>query len=197
MQRAETRRGDDEDDDDDLSRLRERRMLEMRKAQGRREELALRGHGEYREIYDEKAFFAEMKNTERMVCHFFRNNWPCKVMDKHLGILCKQHFETKFVKIDAEKSPFLVDRLKIWMLPTLALIKNEKTVDYVVGFDDLGGTDDFTTDILEGRLASAGIVQESASAAMRTLAMAQQKPSSVRASTIQRTDSDEDSDFDD
>ncbi len=118
-------------------------------------------------------------------------------MDKHLGILCKQHFETKFVKIDAEKSPFLVDRLKIWMLPTLALIKSEKTVDYVVGFDDLGGSDDFSTDVLEGRLASAGIVQESASAAMRTLAMAQQKPSSVRASTIQRTDSDEDSDFDD
>ena len=78
-QRAETRRGDDADDDDDLSRLRERRMTEMRKAQGRREELARRGHGEYREILDEKAFFAEMKNTERMVCHFFRNNWPCKV----------------------------------------------------------------------------------------------------------------------
>ena len=53
----------------------------MRKAQGRREELARRGHGEYREILDEKAFFAEMKNTERMVCHFFRNNWPCKVGD--------------------------------------------------------------------------------------------------------------------
>lgn len=23
-------------------------------------------------------FFAEMKGEERMVCHFFRNNWPCK-----------------------------------------------------------------------------------------------------------------------
>lgn len=40
------------------------------------------------------------------------------------------------------------------MLPTLALIKHEKTVDYVVGFDDLGGSDDFSTAVLAGRLES-------------------------------------------
>ena len=33
------------------------------------------------------------------------------------------------------------------MLPTLALIKHEKTVDYVVGFDDMGGKDDFNTQV--------------------------------------------------
>jgi hypothetical protein len=38
-----------------------------------------------------------------------------------------------------------VDKLKVWMLPTLALIKAEKVIDYVVGFDELGGKDDFTT----------------------------------------------------
>ena len=27
------------------------------------------------------------------------------------------------MQIDAEKSPFLVEKLKIWMLPTLACIK--------------------------------------------------------------------------
>lgn len=37
--------------------------------------------------------------------------------------------------------------MKVWMLPTLALIKREKTVDYVVGFDDLGGKDDFSTGV--------------------------------------------------
>jgi len=68
-----------------------------------------------------------------------------QVMDKHLQELCQLHLETKFVRIDAEKSPFLTERLKIWMLPTLALVKNEKVLDYVVGFDDLGGKDDFTT----------------------------------------------------
>ena len=38
-----------------------------------------RGHGEYREILGEKDFFAEVKGEERVVCHFFRENWPCKV----------------------------------------------------------------------------------------------------------------------
>lgn len=48
-------------------------------------------------------------------------------------------------QINAEKAPYLTDKLKVWMLPTLALIKSEKVIDYVVGFDDLGGKDDFST----------------------------------------------------
>lgn len=55
-----------------------------------------------------------------------------QVMDKHLSILAKQHIETRFVKINAEKSPFLAEKLKIIVLPTLALIKNAKVDDYVV-----------------------------------------------------------------
>ena len=53
-------------------------------------------------------------------------------MDKHLAILAKKHIETRFVKINAEKSPFLAEKLKIVVLPTLALIKNAKVDDYVV-----------------------------------------------------------------
>lgn len=55
-----------------------------------------------------------------------------QVMDKHLSILAKQHIETRFVKIQAEKSPFLAEKLKITVLPTLALIRNAKVDDYVV-----------------------------------------------------------------
>ncbi len=156
-----------------------------------------RGHGEYREV-DEKDFFKEMKGEERMVCHFFRNNWPCKVMDKHMRILAAKHIETKFVCVDAEKAPFLTDRLKIWMLPTLALIKHEKTTDYVAGFDELGGKDDFKTELLAQRLAAAGIIHADEDYAKP----AAQAPSrSIRSATdsqrYQRTESDEDSDFDD
>ncbi|KAK9827321.1 hypothetical protein WJX81_004776, partial [Elliptochloris bilobata] len=86
------------------------------------EEWLVRGHGEYREIAGEKEFFAEVKGEERVVCHFFRENWPCKVMDKHMEILARKHIETKFIKIHAEKSPFLTERLRVWMLPTLALV---------------------------------------------------------------------------
>jgi hypothetical protein len=61
-------------------------------------------------------------------------------------------------QMQAEKCPFLTDRLGIWMLPTLAIVRNEKTEDYVVGFDELGGSDDFETETLRQRLAAAGAV---------------------------------------
>lgn len=58
-------------------------------------------------------------------------------------------------QIHAEKSPFLTERLRVWMLPTLALVKLGKTVDYVVGFAELGGSDDFGTDVLAARCAGS------------------------------------------
>ena len=84
-----------------------------------------------------------------------------------------------------------MDKLKIWMLPTLALVRNEKTVDYVVGFDDMGGKDDFPTSVLAARLCAAGLLFEDAAAA------AKPAPSrGLRQGGFQRTASDEDSDFD-
>jgi hypothetical protein len=77
-------------------------------------------------------------------------------MDKHLTSLARRHLPTKFLRVDAERAPFLVDRLRVWMLPTVALIRAEKVVDYVVGFDDLGGKDDFATEVLEERMARCG-----------------------------------------
>nr|KJB32293.1 hypothetical protein B456_005G233900 [Gossypium raimondii] len=119
-------------DHDDLEAIRERRLQQMKKMAEKRSRWIGLGHGEYSEIPAEKDFFSIVKASERVVCHFYRENWPCKVMDKHLSALAKQHIETRFVKIQAEKSPFLAERLKIVVLPTLALIKNAKVDDYVV-----------------------------------------------------------------
>lgn len=86
-------------------------------------------------------------------------------MDKHLSVLARRHMPTKFLRVDAEKAPFLVERLRVWMLPTVALVRSEKVVDYVVGFDDLGGTDDFPTEALEERMARVGALDMDAAAA--------------------------------
>ncbi|KAI4367586.1 hypothetical protein MLD38_023308 [Melastoma candidum] len=145
-------------DVDDIEALRERRLLQMKKMAEKKQRWISLGHGDYTEIPSEKDFFTAVKTSDRVVCHFYRENWPCKVMDKHLSILSKQHLETRFVKIQAEKSPFLAERLKIVVLPTLALIKNAKVDDYVVGFDQLGGTDEFSTEELEERLAKSKII---------------------------------------
>lgn len=97
------------------------------------------------------------------------------------------------MKIHAEKSPFLAERLKIVVLPTLALIKNAKVDDYVVGFNELGGTDEFSTEELEERLAKSNIIVfegESSTSRFKS------KPSSNNRSIRQSRNGD-DSDSDD
>ncbi len=66
-------------DEDDLDRLRERRIKQLKQQAVRRQQWLARGHGEYQDIPAEKEFFAAMKGEERMVCHFYRENWPCRV----------------------------------------------------------------------------------------------------------------------
>lgn len=84
--------------------------------------------------------------------------YRCKILDRHLVILSKKHLETKFLKLNVEKAPFLCERLRIKVIPTLALVKDGKTQDFVVGFSDLGNTDDFTTETLEWRLGCSDIL---------------------------------------
>ncbi|KAG7010726.1 Thioredoxin domain-containing protein 9-like protein [Cucurbita argyrosperma subsp. argyrosperma] len=172
---------------DDLEALRERRLQQMKKMAEKRSRWISLGHGEYSEIPVEKDFFSIVKASDRVVCHFYRDNWPCKVMDKHLGILAKQHIETRFVKINAEKSPFLAEKLKIVVLPTLALIKNAKVDDYVVGFDELGGTDEFSTEELEERLAKCQVIFYEGESSINASKSNAQTRRSVRQST--RSDS--------
>ncbi|WOL05530.1 thioredoxin domain-containing protein [Canna indica] len=97
---------------DDLETLRERMLQQMKKMAEKRSRWISLGHGEYSEI-PEKEFFAAVKASDRVVCHFYRENWPCKVMDKHMNILAKQHIETRFLKVHAEKSPFLTEKLRM------------------------------------------------------------------------------------
>eukprot|EP00958_Prasinococcus_capsulatus_P012830 scaffold1298_cov382-Prasinococcus_capsulatus_cf.AAC.8 len=169
-------------DEDDIEAIRQRRLAAMKKQRQKAEEwrvcwagcrtqpsrasmaeaacraanVQAAGHGTYRTLVNEpldKEFFTEAK-SERFVCHFYRENWPCKVMDKHLGELAPQHIETKFVKIHAEKCPYVTEKLGIQVLPTLALCKNGKVVDYIVGFNELGNVDDFPTERLRLALAA-------------------------------------------
>ena len=66
-------------DPDDIEALRERRIQQMRHAAERRAKWRALGHGEYTEV-PEKEFFSAAKASERLVCHFYRDNWPCKVL---------------------------------------------------------------------------------------------------------------------
>jgi len=149
-------------DGDDIATIRQNRLKEMKKAASRKEEWIQIGHGKYEELKDEKEFFDEQKKSERFICHFYRDStFRCKIMDKHMEILAKKHVESRFVKIDAERAMWLAQRLKIKVLPTIACILNSKTRDYIVGFDDLGGADDFQTEMLEWRLSASEMLNYS------------------------------------
>ncbi|XP_077983999.1 thioredoxin domain-containing protein 9-like [Glandiceps talaboti] len=149
----------DEMDEDEMEILRQRRLAAMKKAHEQKQKWLQNGHGQYMELPGEKEFFEECKKSKHVVCHFYREStFRCKIIDKHLGILAPKHIETRFLKINAEKCPFLAERLRIKVIPTIALIKDGKTSDYIVGFDDMGGNDDFPTEMLEWRLGCASVI---------------------------------------
>lgn len=149
----------DKMDEDELEVLRQKRMAGLKKQAAKKQEWLANGHGQYEEIPEEKEFFNVTKKSENVVVHFYRDDFfRCKILDKHMALLAPKHVETKFCKINAEKCPFLTERLKIKVIPTMALIKDAKTRDYIVGFTDLGNTDEFSTEMLEWRLARSDII---------------------------------------
>jgi len=146
----------------ELDLLRDRRKEAMKKAAAKRQEWRANGHGEYKEVRGEKDFFREVKGEEKAVVHFFRSSTiRCNIVDRHLSDLSKTHLETKFLKVDAEKSPFLVERLHIWMMPSILIIKNGKTDHTITGFEEFGGTDDFSTRMVEYVLGNHGALNYS------------------------------------
>jgi len=149
-------------DADDIEMLRVRRLDAMKRAEKQKQEWLAAGHGNYEELNDESEFFATCKKSKNVVWHFYRDStFACKIVDKHLALLAPRHLETHFVRINAERSKFLVERLRIKMMPTICLALNGKTVDYIVGLDDVGGREDFPTEMLEWRIARAGVIEYS------------------------------------
>ena len=93
----------------------------------------MKGHGTYTEVADQKQWFAVCKESERVICHFYRpqTKW-CQYIDKHFQALAPKHMEAKFIKINAEKCPFLVQRLNIVLMPTVIMTKVAKPMQLSV-----------------------------------------------------------------
>ncbi|KAH7683531.1 ATP binding protein [Dioscorea alata] len=147
-------------DDPELEKLHAERIAALKKEAEKRQVLKRQGHGEYREI-SEGDFLGEVTGSERVICHFYhREFYRCKIMDKHLKALAPLHIDTKFIKLDAENAPFFVAKLAVKTLPCVILFRNGIASDRIVGFQDLGSKDDFTTRALENLLKRKGIIDE-------------------------------------
>mgnify|MGYP001558972690 FL=1 len=161
------RKGDDEEqgeDDDELEFLRERRMQAMRRMEQQRLEYAGKQHGTYREIAQDDFFnivVREKGGSDRVAVHFYHKDFErCKIIDRHMTDLAVEMFNVKFVKIDVQKSPFLIDKLRVNVLPAILLFRDDVCADRVVGFDDMGNKDDFDTEVLKRRLQiGLGLIQ--------------------------------------
>ncbi|XP_041018847.1 thioredoxin domain-containing protein PLP3B-like isoform X1 [Juglans microcarpa x Juglans regia] len=147
-------------DDPELEKLHADRFAALKKEAEKREALKRQGHGEYREI-TEGDFLGEVTSSEKVICHFYHQEfYRCKIMDKHLKSLAPRHIGTKFIKVDAENAPFFIAKLGVKTLPCVILFRKGIAVDRLVGFQDLGGKDDFTTKTMEVLLIKKGIISE-------------------------------------
>ncbi|XP_068627280.1 thioredoxin domain-containing protein 9 [Battus philenor] len=184
-------------DSGDLEAIRQQRIAEMKKRAKQKQDWIANGHGEYTEIDGEKQFFTVCNKSENVVCHFYRADTPrCSIVDMHLKALARKHVETRFVKLDVERAPFLTGRLKIRVLPTIALVKENKTNDFIVGFTDLGNCDDFSTEMLEWRIARAQVIEYAGDLLVPPAEARKQRALTLQSKKTIRGGHDSDSDLD-
>ena len=69
--------------------------------------------------------------------------------------------QTKFGRIDAEKTPFFVQKLSIKTLPTVVFFEDGKAIDRLLGFQGMSNPEstDFKTRELEERIGMSGAIK--------------------------------------
>jgi hypothetical protein len=86
-------------------------------------------------------------------------------MDRNLELLASQHYpEARFARIDVRDCPFVVEKLKVRVLPCVIGFVDGVVVERVLGFEGLGlggqkdATNEFRAEELEKRLLRKGIL---------------------------------------
>ncbi|KAJ2390116.1 hypothetical protein GGI05_003303 [Coemansia sp. RSA 2603] len=147
------------ENDPELEKLREARLDQMKREMNHVRSLRLSGHGEYQDIQKEEEMVKIIGSAAKAVVHFTHPQFArCKILDKHLRILAPHHFDTRFVSASVERCPFLAQKFQIRMLPCILIVVGGRVADRLVGFEEFGNSDGFTTEALERRLAKSGVI---------------------------------------
>ncbi|KAF4673207.1 hypothetical protein FOL47_010827 [Perkinsus chesapeaki] len=124
-------------EDFDLEEIRARRLAQLKAQQKNVAENKAKGHGELSEI-TEGEFLDAVTKSDKAIVHFYHRSFQkCKIIDKHLGRLARHLLGVKMVKLNAEKAPFFVDKLRVRVLPTTVLFVKGIAVHHIVGFEGL------------------------------------------------------------
>eukprot|EP00871_Galdieria_phlegrea_P002939 jgi/Galph1/3646/GphlegSOOS_G2285.1 len=147
--------------EDDILAMRRKRLADIkRKAEERKEYLRL-GHGTMEEINEEKEFFEVGKKSKRVVYCFYRPGTSRYTDDliQLLKKLASTHIESKFVLVNAEKSPFLTKRLNVVVLPTIVLFIGGKKKKTFIGLDEFTLQGQLDMEMLEECLKKYEVIE--------------------------------------
>lgn len=151
------------DADPEMEAIRNARINAMRLQAGERAENLAKGHGTYRYISQDE-FLTEVTTSKWVALHFFHKEFErCKIMHHHLELIAPHHIECKFLNIDAEKTPFFVQKLQVRTLPTLIIFRDGVVVDRLTGFQEMAvdpaEPDKWHTSKLQAWIASTGAIK--------------------------------------
>ena len=94
-----------------MRQIRQERLKNLKNEKIEKIENLSKGHGIYKDITQDE-FLSEITSSNYVICHFYHSDFPrCLIMDHHLSILASQHIESKFVKINADKALFFVEKV--------------------------------------------------------------------------------------
>jgi thiol-disulfide isomerase/thioredoxin len=149
-------------DDPILNSIRQKRLAELKHQQSQHASNIAKGHGQYRTITQDE-FLPECTSSEHVAVHFYQDTFQrCQLLDRHLRVIAEQYTACKFVRLQADKAPFFVTKLKVQTLPTLIVFYNGKVVDRMTGFDKIvvegKDPDDWNTSQLLVWLGTVGAI---------------------------------------
>lgn len=126
-----------EETDKELEKLRNLRLKELQLLKQERLDNIGKGHGSLVEINQDE-FLKSVTGSNRVLCLFYHKDFErCKIMSHHLEKLAPKHIETKFIKIDAERAPFFVQKLLLRTMPTVVCFVEGIAIHNIVGFEEL------------------------------------------------------------
>ncbi|KAI6186917.1 TXNDC9 protein [Aphelenchoides besseyi] len=154
-------------DDDGLEEIRRKRLLEMQKIQEKKQHLQTIGHGKLSELSGDKDFIEAGKESPKLVCYFYaQNTEKSQAVEKCLENLASANFFYSFCPNQrgtcelTKKCPFLIERLRLKSIPVIAIVRNEKIVDYIRLADKLEKNVNELERLIEQKLFEAGAIEK-------------------------------------
>lgn len=152
---------DDSSSDDEYIREYERKRLQELKKQFKS------GDYEYNnfdslvhDIQGDEDVLNRTTHYSKVIIHFYHPDYnTCRIIDNHFKSLSTRFSDVMICRVSVLSCPFLVAKFKIRVLPCICVFVDGTKIDQIVGFDELGGSSEFTLGELVSRINRSGILK--------------------------------------